>query len=97
MTSHADTRTFYPEPLGYRLKRLFLGKPYVSEQLRGERLNNPTALGVLAPDCISSSSYGAEQILTQLTPVIGLAAFSLLVPIMYVILGVLILVTLSSD
>ena len=95
MTSHADTRTFYPEPLGYRLKRLFLGKPYVSEQLRGERLNNPTALGVLAPDCISSSSYGAEQILTQLTPVIGLAAFSLLVPIMYVILGVLILVTLS--
>ena len=95
MTSHADTRTFYPEPLGYRLKRFFLGKPYVSEQLRGERLNNPTALGVLAPDCISSSSYGAEQILTQLTPVIGLAAFSLLVPIMYVILGVLVLVTLS--
>ena len=53
LTSHADTRTFYPETLGYRLKRMFLGEPYVSEQLKGERLNNPTALGVLAPDCIS--------------------------------------------
>ena len=95
LTSHADTRTFYPETLGYRLKRIFLGKPYVSEQLHGERLNNPIALGVLAPDCISSSSYGAEQILTQLTPAIGIAAFSLLVPIMFVILGVLVLVTLS--
>ncbi len=95
LTSHADTRNFYPETLGYRLKRIFLGKPYVSEQLRGERLNNPIALGVLAPDCISSSAYGAEQILTQLTPAIGLAAFSLLVPIMFVILGVLFLVTLS--
>ena len=95
LTSHADTRTFYPETLGYRLKRMFLGEPYVSEQLKGERLNNPIALGVLAPDCISSSSYGAEQILTQLTPAIGLAAFSLLVPIMFVILGVLVLVTLS--
>ena len=95
LTSHADTRTFYPETLGYRLKRIFLGKPSVSEQLHGERLNNPIALGVLAPDCISSSSYGAEQILTQLTPAIGIAAFSLLVPIMFVILGVLVLVTLS--
>ena len=63
--------------------------------MAGERINKPVALGVLAPDCISSSAYGAEQILTQLTPYIGLAAFSLLVPIMFVILGVLLLVTLS--
>jgi amino acid transporter len=63
--------------------------------LAGERINKPIALGVLAPDCISSSAYGAEQILTQLTPYLGLAAFSLLVPIMFVILGVLLLVTLS--
>jgi amino acid transporter len=81
--------------LAYRLKRIFLGRPFVSEQLAGERINKPIALGVLAPDCISSSAYGAEQILTQLTPYLGLAAFSLLVPIMFVILGVLLLVTLS--
>ncbi|MEI8127043.1 MAG: amino acid permease [Actinomycetota bacterium] len=95
LTKHADVGSVYPETLGYRLKTIFLGKPFVSEQLAGERLKNPIALGVLAPDCISSSAYGAEQILTQLTPVIGLAAFSLLVPIMFVILGVLLLVTLS--
>jgi amino acid transporter len=95
LTSHANIDTVYPETRGYRVKRALLGKPFVSEQLAGERINKPVALGVLAPDCISSSAYGAEQILTQLTPFIGLAAFSLLVPIMFVILGVLLLVTLS--
>jgi amino acid transporter len=86
---------FYPESWDYRLKRLFLGKPLVSEQLSGERLNRAIALGVLAPDCISSSAYGTEQILTQMTPYIGLAAFALVVPIMFVIIGVLFFVTTS--
>jgi amino acid transporter len=85
----------FPESQGYRLKRFFLGKPLVSEQLTSERLSRPIALGVLAPDCISSSAYGTEEMLTQLTPYIGLAAFSLLVPITFVILGVLLFVTLS--
>ena len=95
LTSHANVNFVFPETLGYRIKRAFLGRPFVTEQLAGERISRPVALGVLAPDCISSSAYGAEQILTQLTPYIGLAAFSLLVPIMFVILGVLLLVTLS--
>ena len=95
LTSHANLAKFYPESWEYRLKRLFLGKPLVSEQLSGERLNRPRALGVLAPDCISSSAYGTEQILTQMTPAIGLAAFALVVPIMFVIIGVLFFVTLS--
>jgi len=95
LTSHANVSIVFPETLGYRMKRAVLGRPFVSEQLAGERISRPVAMGVLAPDCISSSAYGAEQILTQLTPYIGLAAFSLLVPIMFVILGVLLLVTLS--
>ncbi len=95
LTSHANLAKFYPETWDYRLKRLFLGKPLVTEQLSGERLNRPRALGVLAPDCISSSAYGTEQILTQMTPLIGLAAFSLVVPIMFVIIGVLFFVTTS--
>ena len=95
MTSHANVSTVYPETMGYRLKRLFLGRPYVTEQLAGERLNRFLALGVLAPDCISSSAYGTEQILTQMTPFIGLAAFALVVPIMFVIIGVLFFVTTS--
>jgi amino acid transporter len=94
-TSHANVSTVYPETLGYRLKRILLGKPLVTEQLKGERLNRAVALGVLAPDCTSSSAYGTEQILTQLTPYIGLAAFSLVLPIMFVILGVLFFVTTS--
>jgi amino acid transporter len=85
----------FPKRWDIGSKRILLGRPYVTEQLSGERLSNPVALGVLAPDCISSSAYGAEQILTQLTPFIGLAAFSLVVPIMFVIIGVLFLVTLS--
>ena len=95
LTSHANFTKFYPETWNYRLKRLLLGRPLVSEQLSGERLNRVVALGVLAPDCISSSAYGTEEILTQMTPYIGLAAFSLVVPIMFVIIGVLFFVTVS--
>lgn len=95
LTSHANVANVYPETVGYRLKRILLGKPYVTEQLSGERLNRVVALGVLAPDCISSSAYGTEEILTQLTPVIGLAAFAMVVPIMFVIIGVLFFVTMS--
>ena len=95
LTSHANVSTVYPETFGYRMKRLFLGRPYVTEQLAGERLNRFIALGVLAPDCISSSAYGTEEILTQMTPYIGLAAFALVVPIMFVIIGVLFFVTIS--
>ncbi len=95
LTSHANVSTVYPETLGYRLKRTLLGRPFVTEQLSGERLRRPIALGVLAPDCISSSAYGTEEILTQLTPFIGLAAFALVVPIMFVIIGVLFFVTTS--
>jgi hypothetical protein len=88
----ADT---IPERRLYRLKNKLLGPPLVTEQLSSERLGRPTALGVLAPDCISSSAYGTEEMLTQMTPYIGLAAFSLLVSITLAILGVLFFVTLS--
>ncbi len=95
LTSHANLAAVYPESLGYRIKRIVLGRPYVTEQLGGERLGRVIALGVLAPDCISSSAYGTEEILVQMTPFIGIAAFSLVVPIMFVIIGVLLFVTLS--
>jgi len=95
LTSHANVERIYPEKIGYRLKRIFLGRAYVTEQLGDERLNRFVALGVLAPDCISSSAYGTEEILTQMTPFIGIAAFSLVVPVMFLILGVLFLVTTS--
>jgi amino acid transporter len=83
-----------PETLGYRLKRVLLGKPLVNDQLHEEKLSKPVALGVLAPDCISSSAYGTEQMLTQLLPYFGVAGFMLVMPITGVILALLVLLTL---
>ena len=84
-----------PETLRYRLKNALLGPPLVNEQLSSERLGRPTALGVLAPDCISSSAYGTEEMLNQMVRFVGVAAFTLVVPITLAILGVLFFVTLS--
>ncbi|HEY1827818.1 MAG TPA: APC family permease, partial [Acidimicrobiales bacterium] len=84
-----------PERRRYRIKNKLLGPPLVTEQLSSERMGRPSALGVLAPDCISSSAYGTEEMLTQLVPYVGLAAFTLVVPITLAILGVLFFVTLS--
>jgi amino acid transporter len=85
-----------PEGVGYSLKRKLLGPPMVNEQLGEERLSKPLALGVLSPDGISSSAYGPEQILVELLKSgLGLAAFTLLLPITGVVLFVLVLVVLS--
>jgi len=84
-----------PEPLSYRLKKVLLGPPLITERLSEERLGNVTALGVLAPDCISSTAYGTEEMLNQLVRFVGVAAFSLLLPITGAVLLVLFFVTLS--
>ncbi|MFD9484605.1 APC family permease [Streptomyces sp. NPDC059991] len=80
--------------LAYRVKRRLLGKPLTTERIGDEKLDNRTALGVLASDCISSSAYGSEEILRVLVPVVGAAAFSLLMPVTGAILFVLVLLTL---
>jgi amino acid transporter len=83
-----------PESYNYRIKKRLLGKPLVNDQLHGEKLSNPIALGVLAPDCVSSSAYGTEQMLTQLVPYFGVVGFVLVMPVTGVILGLLLLLTL---
>lgn len=88
-------RASVPETVGYGLKRLVLGRPLVNEQLRHERLSNKVALGVLSPDAISSSAYGPEQMLTELLPYAGLAAFALVLPITAAVLVILLLVAAS--
>ncbi|MFZ6003720.1 MAG: amino acid permease [Actinomycetota bacterium] len=80
--------------LAYRAKRRFLGKPLHSDELEHQRLGKPTALAVFASDNLSSSAYATEEILHVLIPAVGLAAFSLVVPVtiaMLVVLGFLIL------
>ncbi len=85
----------YPESWQYRFKKKVLGPPLVNEQLTSERLSNPVALGVLAPDMISSSAYGTEQMLVIMLPIIGIGMFNLVVPITMAIIAVLFFVALS--
>ena len=94
MTAGADEQDL---PLSFPdvFKRVVLGKPLITEELAAENLSNPVALGALSPDAISSTAYGPEQILTELLPHAGLAAFVLLLPIMGVILLILVLVAAS--
>jgi amino acid transporter len=76
-------------------KRAFLGKPMITDDLQHEKLSNPVALGALSPDAISSTAYGPEQIMVELLPAAGMAAFVLLLPLIGVILLILLLVTAS--
>jgi amino acid transporter len=83
-----------PETLGYRVKKRLLGPPLHTERLAEERLGKPTALAVFASDNLSSSAYATEEILRVAIPAVGVAAFSLVVPItvaLLVVLGFLIL------
>ena len=77
------------------MKNALLGPPLATERQTVERLGKIAGLGVLAPDMISSSAYGTEEMLTQLVPWFGVAAFALLIPVTLVILGILVFVTLS--
>jgi amino acid transporter len=76
-------------------KRRFLGKPMITEDLQHQKLSNVVALGALSPDAISSTAYGPEQIMVELLPAAGMAAFVLLLPITGVILVILALVAAS--
>ncbi len=58
-------------------------------------MSNTVALGALSPDAISSTVYGPEQIMVELLPAAGLAAYVLVLPITAVILLILALVTAS--
>jgi amino acid transporter len=84
-----------PETFGYKLKRKLLGPPLVNEQMSEEKLSRPLALGVLSCDGISSAAYGTEEMLIEMIQVVGLTAFTLIVPMTLVILAGVALVVLS--
>ena len=87
--------TLPPDSLRYRAKCRLLGQPLHTEELEHERLGKPTALAVFASDNLSSSAYATEEILRVLVPYVGLAAFSLVVPITVAMLVVLAFLILS--
>ena len=90
-----DRSSGLPDTFWYTTKRRLLGPPLVNQDLGEQRLSKPLALGVLSPDGISSSAYGTEEILIVLVPALGIAAFSLILPMTLVILFVMVLVLLS--
>jgi amino acid transporter len=84
------------EGFWYSVKRKLLGPPLVNEDLGEQRLSNVLALGVLAPDGISSSAYGTEEILIELLRGgLAITAFALILPLTGVVLFVMALVVLS--
>jgi amino acid transporter len=95
-TSYAPTPVVdLAESFGYRLKKRLLGPPLHTERLEHERLGKPTALAVFASDNLSSSAYATEEILRVAIPAVGVAAFSLVVPITGALLIVLFFLILS--
>lgn len=94
-TKPLDQLDLPPDPIAYRVKNRLLGRPLHTEELEGERLGNPTALAVFASDNLSSSAYATEEILRVLVPAVGLAAFSLVVPVTIAMLVVLAFLILS--
>ena len=83
------------DPISYKIKKAILGGPLNRHTLSHQRLKKRYALGILSSDCISSSAYGSEQILLALLPAFGLAAFTLLMPLTFVVLIILTIITLS--
>jgi amino acid transporter len=74
-----------------RSKRVIIGSPMETEQLKHERLGNVTALAVFASDNLSSSAYATEEILRMLIwfGAVGAVAFHYVVPITVALLAVL--------
>ncbi len=96
MEEFETAKSYSPaETFTYRLKRLFLGQPLVSEKLSSEKLNKSIALAILSSDVMSSCAYATEQILIVLIIAIGVGAYTLVVPVTIGILVVLLAVTLS--
>lgn len=76
------------------IKRALIGRPIASEHASHERLTKVKALAVLSSDALSSVAYGTEASLGVLV-VAGAAAFNWILPISWLILGLLALVAIS--
>ncbi len=68
------------ESLGYRIKRLLLGRPLRTAQLTHERIAKRIALAVFSSDPISSTAYATEEMLLVLVAA-GAAGITLALPL----------------
>ena len=84
-----------PRLLMHQLRRLAVGPPLRTSAERRERLGKPAALAVLSADALSSVAYATEAMVQVLIPAVGLAAFSVVLPISLVIIGLLVILVFS--
>jgi amino acid transporter len=73
---------------------VLLGEPLANEQGSHEKYNIPFGLAIMASDAISSVAYAAQEILFVLI-VLGLAAYQWLTWTSFMIIGLLIILTIS--
>lgn len=74
---------------------ILIGEPLANEQGSHEKYNIPFGLAIMASDAISSVAYAAEEILIVLVPVIGLMAYNWLTWTSLMIIGLLLILTVS--
>ncbi len=80
--------------LGFGARRLVLGRVLSSDEELEQRLPKWKALAVFSSDVMSSVAYATEASMFTLLAV-GTVAFSFLMPISFLIVGLLVLVTFS--
>lgn len=78
-----------------RFMDILLGEPLANEQTGQEKYNVPFGLAVMASDAISSVAYASEMILLVLLPVIGMTSYRWLGSIALLIIGLLLILTVS--
>jgi amino acid transporter len=79
------------------IKRIFIGKPIPTSEDQHQRLSKKIALPVFASDAISSTAYATEEILIVFLSLgaVGMAAYSMLVPISLIVIALLTIVVMS--
>lgn len=90
-------RKALPRGPGYGVKRLVLGPALPTAHLAHERLGKVTALAIFSSDALSSVAYATQEMLITLfmAGAVVAAAFSLVVPLALVIVGVLAILMFS--
>ena len=78
-----------------KVKRYIIGKPLENEAIDGEKFGVLWGVPILASDAISSVAYAGQEILIVLLPLIGVAAYSKLPLIAFIVIGLLIILTTS--
>lgn len=73
---------------------ILLGEPLANEQSSSEKYNVPFGLAIMASDAISSVAYAAQEILFVLI-VLGAAAYQWLTWTSFMIIGLLVILTIS--